>query len=67
MTPKTQKTRRDFIRTSTGLLLGSLLSDIVLAENTESFDVCVYGATASGIAAALGAADAGAKVLVVEP
>jgi len=67
MTPKTQKTRRDFIRISSGMLLGSLLSDIVLAENTESFDVCVYGATASGIAAALGAADAGAKVLVVEP
>jgi hypothetical protein len=30
-------------------------------------DVCVYGATAAGVAAAVGAAEAGASVTVVEP
>ena len=30
-------------------------------------DVCVYGATAAGVAAAVGAAEAGAAVTVVEP
>jgi hypothetical protein len=30
-------------------------------------DVCVYGATAAGVAAAVGAAEAGASVVVVEP
>jgi hypothetical protein len=30
-------------------------------------DVCVFGATAAGVAAAVGAADAGASVVVVEP
>jgi NADPH-dependent 2,4-dienoyl-CoA reductase/sulfur reductase-like enzyme len=36
------------------------------AEPPEA-DVCVYGGTASGVAAAIGAADAGARVVVVEP
>jgi len=65
LTPKT--TRRDFIRASGGVLLGSLLPQSVFAQDVASADVCVYGATASGIAAALGAADAGANVIVVEP
>ena len=30
-------------------------------------DVCVYGATASGVAAAMSAADAGARVMMIEP
>src|SRR5439155_19311502 len=30
-------------------------------------DVCVYGATAAGVAAAVGAHEAGAEVVVVEP
>jgi hypothetical protein len=40
---------------------------MALAAETVEADVCVYGATASGIAAALGAADAGMTVVVVEP
>jgi len=67
MTPKVKTSRRGFLRAAGGVLLGSLVPDIVSAENALSADVCVYGATASGIAAALGAADAGAKVIVVEP
>ncbi len=67
MTPRIKTTRREFIRASGGLLLTSLLPDIASAENIAGTDVCVYGATASGVAAAMGAADAGAKVIVVEP
>jgi FAD dependent oxidoreductase len=67
MTPKNKLTRRSFIHTSGGALFGSCLYDAGLAESRGSFDVCVYGATASGIAAAMGAADAGAKVIVIEP
>jgi FAD dependent oxidoreductase len=39
----------------------------LFAAEASTADVCVYGATASGIAAAIGAADAGLKVIVVEP
>ncbi|MBU6302489.1 MAG: FAD-dependent oxidoreductase [Verrucomicrobia bacterium] len=38
-----------------------------MAAGFVEADVCIHGATASGIAAAIGAADAGAKVIVVEP
>ena len=67
MTSPIKTTRRDFIHTSGAALLGSLLTGEVLADEAGGFDVCVYGATASGIAAAMGAADGGAKVVVVEP
>jgi hypothetical protein len=48
-------------------MAASFLDPRLLAAETVTADVCVYGATASGIAAALGAADAGASVVVVEP
>ena len=67
MTPLLKPTRREFIHTSGAALLGSLLPGSVLADESGGFDVCIYGATASGIAAAMGAADGGAKVVVVEP
>jgi hypothetical protein len=67
MTPLIQSTRRDFIHASGSALLGSMLPESVDADESGGFDVCVYGATASGIAAAMGAADGGAKVIVVEP
>ena len=37
------------------------------ARTVRMSDVCVYGATAAGVAAAVGAAEAGAAVTVVEP
>jgi hypothetical protein len=67
MKPPIQSTRRDFIHASGAALLGSMLTESVGADESGGFDVCVYGATASGIAAAMGAADGGAKVIVVEP
>jgi len=62
-----QLTRRCFARFSGGAIAARLLSPAASAAEPVAADVCVYGATASGIAAALGAADAGATVIVVEP
>ncbi|MFM7606288.1 MAG: FAD-dependent oxidoreductase, partial [Prosthecobacter sp.] len=59
-------TRRHFLTSSAAFAAGALDSRLFAADATEA-DVCIYGATASGIAAALGASDAGAKVIVVEP
>lgn len=59
--------RRDFLTTASGSLLANALLGNGFAAETDTADVCIYGATASGIAAAIGAADAGAKVIVVEP
>ncbi len=60
-------TRRDFIRLSGGLFLSGRLPKSSAAESAADPDVCVYGATASGIMAAVAAAREGARVLVVEP
>ncbi len=60
-------TRRQFIAITGSSLAVSALPEFSLAAEAGIADVCIYGATASGIAAALGAADAGAKVIVVEP
>ena len=49
-----------------GLLLGLFVSNAGRAEFIES-DVCVYGATAGGIAAALQAARMGKSVVIAEP
>lgn len=59
--------RRRFIATASGSLLAQSWPGSGFAADGSTADVCIYGATASGIAAALGAADAGAKVIVVEP
>ena len=59
-------TRRNFLH-ATATLAAGVFDPRLRAADTIEVDVCIYGATASGIAAALGAADAGAKVIVVEP
>ena len=45
-------TRRNFARLTSSTLAVRLLSDTALAENAIEADVCIYGATASGIAVA---------------
>ncbi|MEX1114138.1 MAG: FAD-dependent oxidoreductase [Akkermansiaceae bacterium] len=62
-----ETSRRNFFRLSGGVLLGSWLPGIAAAEETMTPDVCVYGATASGIMAAVAAAREGASVVIVEP
>jgi hypothetical protein len=67
-----QTTRRDCLRQAGTLLaggfaLGSLSQVAVRGDDADAVDVCVYGATASGIMAAVAAAREGAHVLVVEP
>ena len=64
---KTETTRREFAQISTGALLGTLLTDKVFAENPMNPDICIYGANASGIMAAVAAVKEGASVLIVEP
>ena len=59
--------RRDFIRLSGGAMLGASIATRVFSETVESPNVCVYGATASGIMAAIAASREGARVLIVEP
>jgi hypothetical protein len=60
-------TRRHFLQTTTATLAACAFDPRLLAADAVEADVCIYGATASGIAAALGATDAGAKVIIVEP
>ena len=61
-----QLPRRHFIALSGTALLSAALR--AQSDNTpEDFDVCVYGATASGIAAALSVADQGFSVVIIEP
>jgi hypothetical protein len=62
-----QTTRRRLLEASATFFAASILDPRLLAADTLTADVCVYGATAGGIAAALGAADAGASVVMVEP
>ena len=60
-------TRRNLARLAGGALAAHSIADAARAAGAVDADVCIYGATASGVAAALGSADAGAKVIVVEP
>ena len=67
-----EPTRRDCLRqTSTllagGFFLGSLLPAGARGDEGDAVDVCVYGATASGIMAAVAATREGARVVVIEP
>ncbi len=50
-----------------GALLGAALPLPAQAKSARKTDVCVYGGTASGIVAALAAAQEGCRVLLVEP
>jgi len=65
--PAMNPSRRHFLHATSASFAGLALDTRLLAAESVASDVCVYGATASGVAAALGAADAGAKVIVVEP
>jgi hypothetical protein len=60
-------TRREFIAIAGSSLAAGLVAGRSWAGDTVKADVCVYGGTASGVAAAMSAADAGASVVVIEP
>jgi len=67
-----ETTRRDLLRqTSTllagGFALGSLPLGRARGDDGDAVDVCVYGATASGIMAAVAATREGMRVVVIEP
>ena len=47
-------TRRYFLQTTTAMLAARAFDPRLLAADAADADVCVYGATAGGIAAALG-------------
>ena len=66
-TPPMVQTRRDFLLLAGGALTGTMLPNFAFAENFDALDVCVYGATASGIMAAVAAKREGARVLIIEP
>ena len=59
--------RRDFLRFTSASLLGVALPWQSNASEPDQPDVCIYGATASGIMAAVAATTEGARVLIVEP
>lgn len=59
--------RRTFLELGAGTLASWAWGVRAAEETSPRWDVCVYGATAAGVAAAMGAADAGARVVVVEP
>ena len=59
--------RRDFLHLSGTGVLGTLVPGMARAEDAGELDVCVYGATASGVMAAVAAKKEGARVLIVEP
>ena len=58
--------RRRFLAAGGAAAAASLSPAAATAPPLET-DVCVYGGTASGVAAAMAAADKGARVTVVEP
>ena len=59
--------RREFLSTSTGGLIAAALSARGAASAIPAVDVCAYGGTASGVAAAISAAKEGSRVLLIEP
>ncbi len=59
--------RRKFIVASGIATLGALARAEPTANGDATYDVCVYGGTAAGIAAAISAHDQGARVIIIEP
>ena len=59
--------RRQFIVTSSVATLGVLARAEQSSTSDRPYDVCIYGGTASGIAAAISAHDHGASVVIIEP
>jgi len=49
------------------LIVSVLLCSSFLKAEAQVYDIVIYGATASGVTAAVAASGAGAKVLLVEP
>src|SRR3954465_16055664 len=60
-------TRREFITLTGTSLAAPMLARTASAAESDDADICVYGGTASGVAAAIAAADEGASVILVEP
>jgi len=63
-------TRRSWLTIGGSAIAGAFLPRAISAEDLPpelSADVCVYGGTASGVAAAMAAYDEGSSVIVVEP
>lgn len=60
-------TRREFMTLGGSALLGAALPLSAHAKTASKTDVCVYGGTASGVVAAVAAAQEGCRVLLVEP
>lgn len=58
--------RRQFAALGAGLVAGVAISDAQEPSLLKTVDVCVYGATASGIMAAVAASREGCAVIVVE-
>lgn len=59
--------RRVFLKKSLAGLGGALFAPSRAIATEQSYDVVVYGATASGVAAAVAAARQGARVALLEP
>jgi monoamine oxidase len=67
-----ETTRRDCLRQAGTLLaggfaLGRVSPAVARGDEGDAVDVCVYGATASGIMAAVAATREGMRVVVIEP
>lgn len=58
--------RRSFLAATGAGALAAAMPAVALADVAESYDVIVVGAGGAGLSAAIEAADAGAKVLVLE-
>ena len=59
--------RKNFGFVVSHFIAAAMLFESSFATDATTADVCIYGATASGVAAAMAASDAGASVVVVEP
>jgi len=62
-----ETSRREFMVLGGSALLGTALPQSAWAKTATKTDVCVYGGTASGVMAAVAAAQEGCRVLLVEP
>lgn len=61
------QSRRQFIQLTGTALAASAWQQLLADTAAVAADVCVYGGTASGVAAAMAAADEGARVILIEP
>ena len=59
--------RKSFLQIGVSSVFGAVLTGALVALETQGYDVCVYGGTASGVCAAVSAAQRGCRVILVEP